>query len=276
MSKIDPMLQPYFEAEAASFSGRFGLAAQRVDTGQSILYRADEVFPTASVIKLVVLIEYFAQVAEGRLNPDQPVIIQAGDRVGGSGVLKDLRPGLTLTLHDIATLSITVSDNTAANLLIEQVGGLARVNERLQALEMRRTVMGRRFIFNSTADNTGTPADFLRLLLALARQQVVDATASRQILAMMSRQQYMSFIPRYLPYHPFAAEYGLPQRATVANKVGMLRGSINDAAIITTPVCPYCLVIFTRDCQDNRPDPDNEAALLVARLSKRIYDCWRL
>lgn len=54
MSKIDPMLQPYFETEAASFSGRFGLAAQRLDTGQSILYRAAEVFPTASVIKLVV------------------------------------------------------------------------------------------------------------------------------------------------------------------------------------------------------------------------------
>lgn len=276
MSKIDPMLQPYFETEAASFSGRFGLAAQRLDTGQSILYRANEVFPTASVIKLVVLVEYFAQVAAGRLNPEQPVIVQAGDQVGGSGVLKDLRPGLTLTLHDIATLSITVSDNTAANLLIEQVGGPARVNERLQGLEMHHTLMGRRFIFDSSADNTGTPADFLRLLLALARQQVVDAPASRQMLAMMSRQQYMSFIPRYLPHHPFAAEYGLPQSVTVANKVGMLRGSINDAAIITTSVCAYGLVIFTRDCRDDRPDPDNEAALLVARLSKRIYDCWRL
>lgn len=80
------------------------------------------------------------------------------------------------------------------------------------------------------------------------------------------------YIPRHLPYHPFAAEYGLPQTITIANKVGMLPGTINDAAIITTPSVSYALVIFTRDCRDNRPDPDNEGALLVAQLSKRICD----
>jgi hypothetical protein len=82
----------------------------------------------------------------------------------------------------------------------------------------------------------------------------------------------MAYIPRYLPYHPFAAEYGLPQTITVANKVGMLPGTVNDAAIITIPSHSYVLVIFTRDCPDTTPDPDNEGALLVARLSKRIYD----
>ena len=82
----------------------------------------------------------------------------------------------------------------------------------------------------------------------------------------------MEYIPRYLPFHPFAAEYDLPQTITIANKVGMLRGTVNDAAIITAPSFSYALVIFTRDCQDTRPDPDNEAALLVSRLSKQIYD----
>ncbi len=55
----------------------------------------------------------------------------------------------------------------------------------------------------------------------------------------------------------------------------MLAGTLNDAALITTPSISYALVIFTRDCQDTRPDPDNEAALLVARLSKLIYDYIR-
>jgi len=262
----------YFNRQARTFSGQVGLAAQRLDRETPVLYHADDIFPTASVIKLVVLAEYFAQVEAGRLRPDQPVILQASDRVEGSGILKDLQPGLRLTLADVATLAITVSDNTAANLLIEQVGGLEPINTRLQALGMHNTTMGRPFIFDSTADNTGTPADFLKLLLTVARQQFISPTVSQTMLALMRRQQYMNYIPRYLPFHPFAAEYGLPQSITIANKVGMLPGTVNDAAIIATPSLTYAVAIFTRDSRDRRPDPDNEAALFVARLSKRVYD----
>jgi len=265
-------LLDYFKEEHKNFSGHFGLAAQRTDSDEPILYHADDIFPTASVMKLVVLVEYFAQVTEGVLEPDQPVMIRSEDLVGGSGVLKDLQPGLQLTLHDIATLSITVSDNTAANLLIKKVGDLDQVNLRLKSLEMNNTTMGRPFIFGSTADNTGSPADFLRLLLAIARHQLINPSASRQILGILSRQQLLGYIPCYLPHHPFAAEYDLPQRVTIANKTGMVRGTANDAAIITTSSFTYALVVFTRDCRDTRADPDNEAALLVARLSKRAYD----
>lgn len=265
-------LLAYFDDEAEQFSGHFGLAAQRLDATAPILYRAGDIFPTASVIKLAVLAEYFAQVTTGELTPDQPVVVQAKDKVGGSGVLKDLHSGLQLTLHDVATLSITVSDNTAANLLVEKVGGLARVNARLQMLGMPNTTMGRPFIFNSNADNTGTPADFLRLLLLLGQHQLINPTASQQMLELMYRQQYREYIPRYLPYHPFTVEYGIPQTITIANKVGMLPGTVNDAAIITGPLLTYALVIFTRDCMDTRSDPDNEGALLVARLSKQVYN----
>ncbi|MCB9100018.1 MAG: serine hydrolase [Anaerolineales bacterium] len=258
--------------EADGFSGQVGLATRRVDAAEVVRFNADDIFPTASVIKLVVLVEYLAQVAAGDLRPATPVTLQAEDMVEGSGVLKDLQPGAQLTLHDLATLSITISDNTASNWLLDTVGGLARVNARLHDLGMAQTVMGRPFVFDSPVDNTGSPADFLHLLLALARGQVVNPAVSRAALALMGRQQFMTYIPRYLPYHPFAAEYGLPQPLTIANKVGMLRGAVNDAALITTPDYTYGLVIFTRACTDTRPDPDNEAALLVARLSKRVYD----
>ncbi|MCB0209683.1 MAG: serine hydrolase [Anaerolineae bacterium] len=258
--------------EADGFSGHVGFAARRVDADKAILLNADDIFPTASVIKLVVLVEYLAQVAAGELLPISPITLQPENLVEGSGVLKDLQPGAQMTLHDLATLSITISDNTASNMLIEAVGGLARINTRLHELGMTQTVMGRPFVFDSPVDNTGSPADFLHLLLALAQGQVVSPTVSRQVLDLMGRQQFMTYIPRYLPYHPFAAEYGLLQPLTIANKVGMLRGTVNDAALITTSGYTYGLVIFTRACTDTRPDPDNEAALLVARLSKRVYD----
>jgi len=270
-NKLQTLLDQ-FSAEAQTFSGRFGLAAQAVDSDTPILFQAEEVFPTASVIKLAVVAEYLAQVEAGHLSPVELITLDAADQVGGAGVLLDLQPGLTLTLQDLARLAITISDNTASNLLLKAVGGLAPVNARLASLGMHQTTLGRRFIFDSPADNTGSPADFLTFLLALARGQVVSPTASRQLLAMMQRQQYTTYIPRYLPFHPFAAEYGLPQEVTVANKVGMLPGVVNDAALLTTPTGRYALVIFSRDCADYRPDPDNEGALLVARLAKVVYD----
>jgi beta-lactamase class A len=120
---MQPDLKSLFEGfnhEADSFSGQFGLATQRLDANEPILYHAGDVFPTASVIKLVVLAEYLAQVSTGELLPDQEIVIRAKDRVGGSGVIKDLAPGLRFRLADLATLAITVSDNTAANLLINR------------------------------------------------------------------------------------------------------------------------------------------------------------
>jgi beta-lactamase class A len=271
MSDISRLFD-YFADKAQSFSGHYGLAAQRIEADTAILFHANDIFPTASVIKLAVVAEYLAQVDAGTLTPDQPVVVQTGDQVGGSGVLKDLQPGLCLTLHDIATLAISISDNTAANLLIEQVGGLSHINARLQDLGMLNTRMGRPFIFDSAADNIGTPADFLTLLLKVARQQLISPTASQRMLDLMRRQQYLHYIPRYLPFHPFATEYGLPQTITIANKVGMLRGTVNDAAIIDAEGISYALVIFSRDCQDDRPDSDNEAAELAAQLSKRISE----
>ena len=158
---MQPGLKSLFEGfnhEADSFSGQFGLATQRLDANEPILYHAGDVFPTASVIKLVVLAEYLAQVSTGELFPDQEIVIRAEDRVGGSGVIKDLGPGLRFRLADLATLAITVSDNIAANLLINRVGGLERINTRLQALGLRQTNIGRPFVFNSPGNNTGTPA----------------------------------------------------------------------------------------------------------------------
>lgn len=258
--------------EADAFSGYVGLAAQRIDAGEPIYFNADDIFPTASVIKLVVLIEYLAQVSTAELRADSSVTLRHEDQVGGSGILKDLQPGAQITLHDVATLSISISDNTAANLLIEKVGGLARIEARLAALGMSQTVMGRRFMTASPIDNTGSPADFLHLLLRVAQGQIVSPAVSDGVLELMRRQQIMFYSPRYLPYHPFATEYNLPRPLIIANKVGRLSDAVNDAALITTPSFTYGLVIFTRACTDPRPDPDNEASLLVARLSKRIYD----
>src|SRR5207248_2664828 len=108
---------------AARFSGRFGFWARNLRLGEEVAWHADDQFPSASTIKVFVLRELHRQAAAGVLDLDRDrVEMRHPDVVTGSGVIKDLTVGLKLSLRDAATLMITVSDNTATNLLIERLG----------------------------------------------------------------------------------------------------------------------------------------------------------
>jgi beta-lactamase class A len=273
---------------AQGFSGKLGLAAQRLDADlqrpergrtssveEMIAFNVHEQFPTASCIKVPILVELFWRATSGELALDEEVVLRVGDQVPGTGILKDLRPGLRLTLEDLATLAVTVSDNTAANLLIERLGQ-SSINNRIAALGMKSTFLGTKFVFDAPERNVGTPADFCELLVQLADRTVLDRAACDRLLGIVERQQYVDYIPRYLPFNSFAQEFGLSQEIRIANKVGMLAGTTNDMAIVSLPGLRYVLVAFTKDCRDLRFGPDNEGALLLARVSKLIYDHFRV
>lgn len=159
---------------AAVFSGHMGLAAQRTDEGKPLLLNAEEIFPTASCIKVPVLVELFFQARECKIDLNEDVALQEEDQLPGIGVLKDLTPGIRLSLQDLATLAITVSDNTAANMLIDQLGQ-ENINERMSALGFGDIWLGTHFIFEHPERNVGSPESFLKLLLGLARRTLMPA-----------------------------------------------------------------------------------------------------
>ena len=132
---------------AAKFSGRMGLAAQCTDEEGSILLNAEEIFPTASCIKVPILVELFFQVRKGKTSLDEAVTLRQVDQAPGTGVLKDIKPGVRLSLQDLATLAITVSDNTAANILIDRLGQ-ENINERMSALGFDDIWLGTPFVFD--------------------------------------------------------------------------------------------------------------------------------
>jgi beta-lactamase class A len=256
---------------AVEFSGRMGLAAQRTDEEKPLLLNAEEIFPTASCIKVPVLVELFFQAREGTININEDVALQEEDQVPGTGVLKDLTPGIRLSLRDLATLAITVSDNTAANMLIDHLGQ-ENINARMSAWGFGDIWLGTHFVFEHPELNVGSPESFLKLLLGLARRTLMPAEDCDQVLEIMKRQQHVDYIPRYLPYHRFGAEFALDSQLEIVNKVGMISGVTNDMAVVTHPDFQYVLVIFTKDCRDQRLSPDSEAALLVAESSRLVYE----
>jgi beta-lactamase class A len=286
---------------STQFSGIFGLCARKIGSTESIQWNSAESFPAASVIKLPILVACLHQVQRGQLSLDEPVTLQAEDRVIGSGVLKALRPGITLTLEDLLVLMIAISDNTATNMVLDRVPP-AQVNTLMAHLGCTATIsVGKLFRSQGKGFSRTTPQDMAHLLAFLAagasprnHQTLAQSHATsvpqspfsnpestflapvlcRKAMDILARQQYTEILTRYLPYDPFNLEEGSPAAVKVASKSGFIRGVRNDVGLITTSMGTYAIALMSKGCADRRFHADNEANLFLARVSRRVYDCY--
>lgn len=262
------------------FSGQLGFAAKNLDTGEEILIDADRLYPTASVIKLAVLVEVFAQVHEGKLSLDERLEVSASDLVLGSGVLRDLMPGLQPTIHDLALLMVIVSDNVATNMVIDRVGGVDRINQRIQGdYGLKDIHLHNRVDFDKIGDDVrrlaeSTPKAMMELAAKVAKEEVVSPQACRQMLAIMRRQQYLDQVPRYLAYNPYMQELRLPQDLTVACKTGFFPGTRVDAGVIGTPKGTIAYCAMAMNSKDVSMAVENEAAILNGVVGRLLIEYW--
>jgi len=256
---------------AAGFSGTLGVWAQILDAGETIEWNAYDVFPSASTIKVPILYEVFKQAGEGRIRLTDGLTVQDDDVVGGSGVLKDLTPGLGLSVRDLSALMIVVSDNTAANLLVDLVG-IDAVNESLRAVGLRDTRLEYRFFRAPPGApvNCTTPADLGRLLWLVATHAVLTPTACEEMLGMMRRQHHTDQITRRMADFDGYLEQGVEPLVRVASKSGSIRGTRNDVALVEREGLRYVIAMMSRDCADRRFYVDNEAAVLLAETSALV------
>ena len=269
LSDLIPLLE--------AFSGEVSVAFGRLDRPETYTYHATETMPSASLIKLPILLAALERVARGELNLDERVPLQTGDQVGGTGVLKALQPGLEPTLRDLLTLMVIVSDNTATNMVIGRVGQ-GTVNTfcqqhgfsdtalvgKLQLPESKQNEAQRRGERNRTC-----AADTLGLLMGLVRGDLLPPPETVLALSVLKQQQLTEALARYLPTDPdLDAPY-----VEVASKSGCLRGVWHDAGVVFRDGNPlYALVVMTRGSADERFHPEQEGALLIAEVSKRVYE----
>jgi beta-lactamase class A len=226
-------------AALGSLPGEAGAFAAGVDGGALLCEREDEPFPSASVIKVPLVMTLYADAARGLLDLDERVMV--GDRVDGSGVLRHMRGVERLSLRDLAMLSIIVSDNTATNRLIERIG-VDRVGERLREWGCPTTRLSRKMYDFEAAkrghENVMTARETVSLLLRLQRGECADRATSDAVLAVLEQSQDRTMLLRYLPY-------GMK----VPNKTGTLDESRNDAAMIPGER-PVIVAAFTRKLRD--------------------------
>jgi beta-lactamase class A len=262
-------LDALVRAEAAKFRGRVSLFAKNLDTGEEYSYGGDDRVRTASTIKVAVMVEAFARVAEGRARWTDELVLTKEKKVSGSGVLSELSDGLRLPLRDAVNLMMILSDNTATNLVVDVLTADA-VNARMQSLGLKEIRLMRKIGGGGESEEgkreankrfglgRSSPREMVLLLEKLERGEVVSPAASKEMLDLMRREQGREGIWRALPQTP---------KATKSGALDALRSNVG---IIYHPRGRIALAVTCDDMPAAEWTPDNPAFHLMSRLSEIV------
>ena len=213
-------------------------------TDQRALYlNADAIYPTASTIKIAVLAEPFRQHERGSgAKLGDLYTVNAKDGVGTEGILQSMSAGVArITNRDLALLMVSLSDNSATNVLIDRVG-MDNVNSWLAQIGLERTRLRRHMLDVKAAqegrENTSTPRELVTMLRAIHEGRVFGKATTEEFFKMLSTQK-SSYLPRHLPAD-----------LMIANKPGNLDAVRNDAGIVFVPGRPFAIAVMTTFATD--------------------------
>lgn len=239
--------------------GVLGVAVKDLTTGRIIEIRGDVVFPQASSIKLALIHELYQQAAAGKvdLNALRPL---PAVRAGGSGVLPLLSAKAQLTVRDLAVLMMSLSDNAATNILIDEVT-FASVNARMDALGLPKTRLRRRMIDLAAArrgeENVSTPKEMVRLIEAIQKAEGLSAALATDLHAVVG-------VPKDAPFRE-----ALPEGLVILDKPGSLEGVRTATGLVALKNRPYAAAIMTTALLR---DADGNPA--IREISRLIYETF--
>jgi beta-lactamase class A len=255
---------------AGPHHGVVGYKVQNLDTGERMERRGDETFPTASLIKVAVLVTVFDLVEKKQLGLDDPLTILKLDKVPGSGQLQFLHDNAIITVRDAAWLMTTLSDNTATNLLLDRII-IRRVWDKMEALGLQHTkVHAKSFLrISSVAMDSSvkyglgvtTPNEMARLFALMAEGKAVSPAADSTMLWILAHNTDDTKLQRFVD--------GLE----VPHKTGDTDQVRTECALFPLQSRVVACVL-TKENQDKRYMIDNEAQVMMAKMGDAISRAW--
>ncbi|HEY3705208.1 MAG TPA: serine hydrolase [Terracidiphilus sp.] len=283
----DAALDAELKAIAAQHEGKVALFAQNLKTGQTVSLDADVAVKTASTIKMGILLDAAEQIRAGKAKLEEKLVLEHANQVEGSGVLAQLDTPLAVTLKDVLTLMVILSDNTATNMAIDRLG-LDQINRTLKAAGLKQTYLYKKVYMPATGpmpadqpkfglgkttarEMAGVMRRFAECRLGLDSPAALpgDGPICGTILHMLRNQQDRDDIPRYLESLD-TSEHG----SAIANKTGALDEVRNDVALIATKNGPVVMAVFTYDNKDQRWTGDNGAQQMIGKLAEMVVKKW--
>ena len=253
------------------YQGDVAVAVYHFESDSHWSVRGDVVMPTASLIKLPVMVEAYRQVAAGKVKLDQRIELKKEDMVQGSGILTShFSPGTTISLRDAIRLMIVYSDNTATNLVVDAIGlpsttsamkELGYPETQLHSKVFRRDVSiaperSEKYGLGST-----TAIDMVNLVTRLKRGELAGPEATAAMLDHLVNCDDKSRFPLLLP-----------SSVKVAHKTGSVTRVRTDAGLLMGPGCTIALCVLTDNNKDIRWTDDNAGNKLSADIAKSVYD----
>lgn len=264
--KLDARLRPLIDTH----KGEVAIAVKHLKTGETFAHRADEAMPTASLIKLPVMVEVYQQAHDGKLKLSDPITLKNADKVPGSGILTThFSEGATFPLVDAVRLMIAFSDNTATNLVIDKIGlpataarmeTLGFLNTKLHSKSFKRETS----VFPQRSEKFGlgstTANEMVRLLESLHAGQLVSEDASKAMLEHLKKCDDKEKFPRFLP-----------TGTVIAHKTGSVNEARTDAGIIFSAGGPIALCVLTAKNEDKSWTADNAGNRLCATVAREVF-----
>lgn len=262
-------------AALQAFPGEVGIWLEDLSSGQVFTHQAERVFLAASTIKLPMLCYALSQDP----NLEQPIPIKPEGVAQGSGVLKELSPGLSLPLLDFLTLMIVVSDNTATNVTLDFFGHKEPFNAYFARMGWQHTYVAGMLALpaerpdprRAAGDAGKTSArDLGNLWRRLWRGELLSAQATRTALDILSRQQVLNFL-RYLPADLDDLEEGTTP-LKLYSKSGELRCCRHDTGVLAKGERAISITVLTET--DPRFYPDHPGTLLIGKIAELAHRYW--
>lgn len=263
--QTDKHLENALQDLVKDFEGDVGIYVYNLKTNQEAAVNADTIFPTASVVKVPILIEVFNQINSGKLHLKDTLVYDAKRKYGGSGLMQFYKDSTVTDLRTLASLMITVSDNTTSLWCQELVGGGAVINKTMADLGLAHTRVnsrteGRSKDWETYGWGQTTPREMASLLVKMRNRTLVDAASSDEMYRIMSNSFYTDYSLSQIP----------PYVQTAA-KQGMVNKSRSELVMVNAPSGDYVFYIATKNNADESWEFDNKAWQLQRTISAYLW-----
>ncbi len=263
-AQTDAKLTAKLQDAVKGFNGQVGIYVQNLKTGKTAAINADTLFPTASMIKVSIQCGLMDKIEKGEMHYNQKLVYRDSLLYKGEDILGSFKDGDTIEVSKVALLMITMSDNTASVWLQKLVGG-AYINNWLdqngfKVMRVNSRVSGREAIRAQYGWGVTTPYEMCRLFTLIRNGQAVSDAASQRMYRNMGRifwdDKAISQIPPYIQ---------------TASKQGALDESKSETVVVNAPHGDYVFSIITNHNKDQRWTEDNEAVVLIRKISALLW-----
>ncbi|WP_228527540.1 serine hydrolase [Pararhodonellum marinum] len=259
-------MENLLEKELDGFNGHAGLYVLHLESGEEVAIQADTLFPTASIVKVPILVGIMDKIERGELDYHQKLVYRDSIKYGGSGLMQHFKDSTETELSVLMSLMITYSDNTTSLWCQALAGGGARINQLMEELGLENTRVnsrteGREKDWEKLGWGQTTPREMAQLLIKIRKGEAISSSASERMYRLLSNIYY--------------DEYGLsaiPPYIQTASKQGMVNASRSELVMVNAPKGDYVFYIATKQNEDQRWEDDNEAFVLQRRISAILWE----